>query len=167
MATALHHSSRPTFTHYVQRTFPPLVVNHAAPIALALVLLYVLWWDDTPQVATVDDAIRHASWVGVVSLVYVALQARAAVAQARSGAAQALIKILVSTSPLFVVGYAVFDWLRWNNELDVFQVIVMVATMLAMLIDLVIITWTSLRLSKLSTHTQGTDLEPGTPSRDC
>jgi hypothetical protein len=93
---------------------------------------------------------RHVSWVGVIALIYVALQARAVLAQPRSGVVHSLIEILVSLLPLFVVGYAALDWLRGNNELNVFQVIVMMQATLATLIDVVILTWFSLRLNKLS-----------------
>lgn len=52
--------------------------------------------------------------------------------------------------PLFVVGYAVLDWLRGKSELNVFQAVVMVQATLATLIDVVIFAWFSLRLNKLS-----------------
>ena len=83
---------------------------------------------------------RHVSWVGAIALVYVALQARAVLAQPRSGVMHSLVEILVSLLPLFVVGYAVIDWLRGGNPLSVFQVIVMVQATLATLIDVVIFT---------------------------
>jgi hypothetical protein len=124
--------------------------KHGAPLVFAGLLWWVLWWGHTPQVQTVDDAIRHVSWVGVIALVYVALQARAVLAQPRSGVVHSLIEILVSLLPLFVVGYAAVDWLRGSNELNVFQVVVMVQATLATLIDVVIFTWFSLRLNKLS-----------------
>jgi hypothetical protein len=124
--------------------------KHGAPVVFAGLLWWVLWWGHTPQVQTVDDAMRHVSWVGVIALVYVALQARAVLAQPRSGVVHSLIEILVSLLPLFVVGYAAVDWLRGNNELNVFQAIVMVQASLATLIDVVIFTWFSLRLNKLS-----------------
>lgn len=124
--------------------------KHGAPLVFAGLLWWVLWWGHTPQVQTVDEAMRHVSWVGVIALVYVALQARAVLAQPRSGVVHSLIEILVSLLPLFVVGYAAVDWLRGNNELNVFQVIVMVQATLATLIDVVIFTWFSLRLNKLS-----------------
>ena len=77
-------------------------------------------------------------------------QARAVLAQPRSGVVHSLIEILVSLLPLFVVGYAAVDWLRGNTELNVFQAFVMVQATLATLIDVVIFTWFSLRLNKLS-----------------
>jgi hypothetical protein len=125
-------------------------INHGAPLIFAGLLWWVLWWGHTPQVQSVDDAMRHASWVGVIALVYVALQARSVLAQPRSGVMHSMIEILVSMLPLFVVGYAAIDWLRGSNNLNVFQVIVMVQATLATLIDVVIFTWFSLRLNKLS-----------------
>jgi hypothetical protein len=126
------------------------VGKHGAPLFFAGLLWWVLWRGHTPQVQTVDDAMRHVSWVGVIALVYVALQARAVLAQPRSGVVHSLIEILVSLLPLFVVVYAAIDWLRGNTELNVFQVIVMVQATLATLIDVVIFTWFSLGLNKLS-----------------
>jgi hypothetical protein len=132
--------------------------NHGAPLILAGLLWWVLWWGHTPQVQTVDEAMRHASWVGVIALVYVALQARAVLAQPRcgNGVMHSLIEILLALLPLFVVGYAAIDWLRGSNELNVFQAIVMVQATLATLIDVVIFTWFSLRLNKLSIQAVGT-----------
>jgi hypothetical protein len=131
--------------------------THGAPLILAGLLWWVLWWGHTPQVQTVDEAMRHVSWVGVIALVYVALQARAVLAQPRccSGVVHSLIEILSALLPLFVVGYAAIDWLRANNDLNVFQVIVMVQATLATLIDVVIFTWFSLRLNKLSIQAVG------------
>ena len=150
MVTAPQHSRKPSFLRNLERILLPFLAQHGAPIVFALLLLYVLWWGHTPQVQTVDDAMRHVSWVGVIALVYVALQARAVLAQPRSGVVHSLIEIIVSLLPLFVVGYAAIDWLRGSNELNVFQVIVMVQATLATLIDVVIFTWFSLRLNKLS-----------------
>jgi hypothetical protein len=132
-------------------------VHHGAPIVLSGLLWWVLWWGHTPQVQTVDEAMRHVSWVGVIALVYVALQARAVLAQPRccNGVVHSLIEILLALLPLFVVGYAAIDWLRGNNDLNVFQVIVMVQASLATLIDVVIFTWFSLRLNKLSIQAVG------------
>lgn len=126
------------------------IAGHGAPIVFAGLLWWVLWWGHTPNVNTVDAAMRHASWVGVAALIYVALQARAVLAQPRHGVMHSLIEILVSLLPLFVVGYAAVDWGRGSNPLSVFQVIVMVHATLATLIDVVIFTWFSLQLNKLS-----------------
>ena len=117
---------------------------------LAGLLWWVLWWGHTPKVETVDGAMRHVSWVGVAALIYVAAQARAVIVQPRSGVAHSLVEILISLLPLFVVGYAFVDWMRGGNPLSVFQVIVMAQATLAILIDVVIFTWFSLSLSKLS-----------------
>ena len=139
-----------TLEHALGRFVLPFLIRHGAPIVFSLLLLYVLWWGHTPQVQTTDDAMQHVSWVGIIALVYVALQARAVLAQPRAGVVHSLIQILVSLLPLFVIGYAAVDWLRGNKELNVFQVIVMAQASLATLIDVVIFTWFSLRLNKLS-----------------
>ena len=102
------------------------LTKHGAPIVFAGLLWWVLWWGHTPNVQTVEDAMRHVSWVGVIALFYVGLQARSVLAQPRGGVMHSLIEILVSLLPLFVVGYALVDWLRGGNPLSVFQVIVMV-----------------------------------------
>ncbi len=150
MTVADDHSRTPSAMRNLERPVLAFLASHGAPIFFALLLGYVLWWGHTPRVQTVEDAMRHVSWVGVIALVYVALQARAVLAQPRSGVVHSLIEIIVSLLPLFVVGYAAIDWLRGSNELNVFQVIVMVQASLATLIDVVIFTWFSLRLNKLS-----------------
>jgi hypothetical protein len=126
------------------------IVGHGAPLALCVLLGWLLWWGHTPQVLTVEEAMRHVAWVGVGALIYVALQARAVLAQPRSGVVHALIEILVAMLPLFLAGYGMIDWLRGRLELNLFQVIVMWQAVLASLIDVVIFTWFSLRLGKLS-----------------
>ncbi len=125
-------------------------INHGAPVVLAALLWWMLWWGHIPNVQTVDEAMRHVSWVGVVALIYVAAQARSVLAQPRRSVTHSVIEILISLLPLFVVGYAFLDWMRGGNPLSVFQVIVMVQATLAILIDVVIFTWFSLSLNKLS-----------------
>jgi hypothetical protein len=51
------------------------------------------------------------------------------------------------------VAYAFVDWTRGANWLSIFQMIVMVQATMATLIDVVIFTWFSLSLSRLSVHT--------------
>ena len=129
------------------------LLNHGAPIVFAGLLWYVLWWGHSPDLQTVDAAMWHVSWVGVIALLYVALQARAVLAQPRTGVMHAMVEILTSLLPLFVVVYAFIDWMRGVNSLSVFQVIVMVHATMATLIDVVIFTWFSMSLSRLSVHT--------------
>lgn len=136
--------------HSPARWLLAFLTNHGAPIVFAGLLWWVLWWGHAPNVQTVDEAMRHVSWVGIIALVYVALQARAVLGQPRGGVVHALIAILVALLPLFVIGYAFVDWLRGGNPLSVFQVIVMVQGTLATLIDVIVLTWVSLRLNKLS-----------------
>lgn len=126
--------------------------KHGAPIAFALLLWWVLWWGHTPVLDTVEEAMWHVSWVGTIALLYVALQARAVLAQPRHGVLHSMIELLVSLLPVFVVSFAVFDWLRGSNPLSVFQIIVMVQATIATLIDVVIFTWFSMSLTRLSTR---------------
>ena len=150
MAVTNDHSPTPSTLRHAERNVLTFLASHGAPIVFALLLWYVLWWGHTPNVATVDEAMRHVSWVGIVALIYVALQARAVLVQPRRSVMHSVIEILVSLLPLFVVGYAAVDWVRGNNPLSVFQVIVMVQATLATLIDVIIFTWFSLQLNKLS-----------------
>jgi hypothetical protein len=150
MVNTRRQPSKPSILRSLERVLLPFFARHGAPIVFSVLLLYVLWWGHTPQVQTADDAMQHVSWVGIIALVYVALQARAVLAQPRAGVMHSLVEILVSLLPLFVIGYAALDWLRGNKELNVFQVIVMAQASLATLIDVVIFTWFSLRLNKLS-----------------
>lgn len=125
-------------------------VRHGAPLLFSVLLWWVLWWGHTPSVATTDEAMKHVSWIGVVALLYVAWQARAILSQSHNGVGHSLVGILVSLLPLFVVGFAIVDWLRGGNPLSVFQVIVMAHASLATLIDVVIFTWFSLRLNRMT-----------------
>ena len=150
MAVTNDHSPTPSTLRHAERNVLTFLASHGAPIVFALLLWYVLWWGHTPNVATVDEAMRHVSWVGIIALIYVALQARAVLVQPRRSVMHSVIEILVSLLPLFVVGYAAVDWVRGNNPLSVFQVIVMVQATLATLIDVIIFTWFSLQLNKLS-----------------
>jgi hypothetical protein len=124
--------------------------RHGAPIVFAVLLWWVLWWGHTPQLDTVEAAMWHISWVGVIALLYVALQARAVLVQPRRNVLHSMIELLVSLLPLFVVAFAAFDWLRGSNPLSVFQVIVMVQATIATLIDVVIFTWFSMSLTRLA-----------------
>ena len=124
--------------------------KHGAPLVFACLLWWVLWWGHAPKLDTVEAAMWHVSWVGVIALLYVALQARAVLVQPRHGVLHSMIELLVSLLPFFVVAFALFDWLRGNNPLSVFQVIVMVQATMATLIDVVIFTWFSMCLNRLS-----------------
>ncbi len=148
--TTTHASSKRSWRQSVGRPLARFLGRHGAPLVFAALLWWMLWWGHTPNVATVDEAMRHVSWVGIIALIYVALQARAILAQPRRSVVHSVIEILVSLLPLFVVGYAAVDWVRGNNPLSVFQVIVMAHATLATLIDVVIFTWFSLQLNKLS-----------------
>ena len=64
------------------RPVPPVMVN--------------LLIGHLPSVATTDEAMKHASLVGVIALLYVAWQAGAILEQPRGGAMPSLVKILVS-----------------------------------------------------------------------
>lgn len=158
MSNAKYQTSSPSLIERGGRRFFAFASRHGTPILFTGALVWVLWWGHVPNVTTVDEAMQHVSWVGVLALIYVGLQARAVLAQPRSGVMHTVMEIVVSLLPLFVVGYAMVDWLRGANPLNVFQVIVMMQAALASLIDVVIFTWFSLRLNKLSiqsiaTHT--------------
>jgi len=129
------------------------LLNHGSPIVFSGLLWYVLWWGHSPELKSVDEAMWHVSWVGTASLAYVALQARAVLAQPRSSVTHAMLEILVSLLPLLIVGYAFVEWARGLHPLTIFQVIVMVQGAFATLIDVVILTWFSMSLSRLSVHT--------------
>jgi len=124
--------------------------RHGAPFALTALIWYVLWWGHSPDLATPEEAMRHVGWVGLIALAYIALQARAVLAQPRKAVVHPLIEFLVSVLPLLVVLYAAVDWLRGAKDLSVFQVIVMQQAMVAVLIDVVFFTWFSMRLAQHS-----------------
>lgn len=132
---------------------PGFLLNHGSPIVFSALLWYVLWWGHSPELTSVDEAMWHVSRVGTISLAYVALQARAVLAQPRSGVTHAMLEILVSLLPLLILAYAFVEWARGLHPLTIFQVIVMVQGAFATLIDVVILTWFSISLSRLSVHT--------------
>lgn len=74
MVAAHDQSPKLSLAENLRRILLPFLASHGAPIVFALLLLYVLWW--APYVRIVGDAMRHVSWVGVIALIYVALQAR-------------------------------------------------------------------------------------------
>lgn len=144
------HQTARAASHHVSGIILHFISRHGAPIVLAGLLWWVLWWGHTPKLDTVEDTMWHVSWVGVIALVYVALQARAVLVQPRRGVMHAMIELLVALLPFLVVVFALFDWTRGNNPLSVFQVVVMVQATIATLIDVVIFTWISMKLNRLS-----------------
>ena len=98
----------------------------------------MLWWGHTPNVQTVDEAMRHVSWIRIVAFIYVALQARSVLAPPRCGVMHSMLGTLISILPLFMVGFSMIDWARGNSALSVFQVVELVQATLATLIDVVI-----------------------------
>jgi len=150
MTTPLQSHSRTSGREAVGFALLAFATAHGAPIVGAILLWWILWWGHVPNVATTEAAMLHVTWIGILTLIYVALQARSVIAQPRTGVTHTLIAILVSLLPAFVIGYALFDWLRGSKELALFQVVVVVQAALAVLIDVVIFTWMSLRLQQLS-----------------
>lgn len=150
MDTIRRRTTNPQSVDQSGRSAWRLLASHGAPVLAAVGLWWALWGTHTPQVVTTDDAMRHVAWIGIVSLLYLAWQARAVLLQANTGVGHSLIEILVSLLPLFVVGYALIDWTRGANPLSVFQVIAMAQATLAILIDVIFFTWFSLRLNRLT-----------------
>jgi hypothetical protein len=74
-----------------ERNVLAFLACHGTLVVFALLLWYVRWWGHTPKVQTVEDPMQHVSWVSVVALVYVALKARAVLAQPPSGVVHSLI----------------------------------------------------------------------------
>ncbi|OAV64882.1 hypothetical protein Barb4_03787 [Bacteroidales bacterium Barb4] len=153
MKSSHQESGGAPIQHRSRLSLVAFLLNHGAPLILSSLLLYVLWWGHSPELPDVDAAMRHVSWVGVIALLYVAWQARSVLAQPRGGAMHTMIEILFSLLPLFVVIYAFVDWMRGTNALSIFEVIVMVQATLATLIDVVIFSWFSVSLTRLSAHT--------------
>ena len=98
----------------------------------------MLWWGHTPNVQTVDEAMRHFSWIRIVAFIYVALQARSVLAPPRRGVMHSMLGTLISILPLFMAVFSMIDWARGNSALSVFQVVELVQATLATLIDVVI-----------------------------
>lgn len=83
MSTTQGYPPHPTTGVTLARSILGFGAAHGVPIVFAGLLWSVLWWGHAHNVQTVDEAMRHVSWVGAIVLVYVALQARAVLAQPR------------------------------------------------------------------------------------
>lgn len=132
------------------RRLADILVREGSAILFAGALLYVLWGGYEPDLGTPASALWHGFAVAAVSLVYVLLQAIAAVTLPLRRESGPLGDLLVSLLPVFVLGYTVIEWIRLGQEPTAFQLVVALLGALATVIDVIVFTWFSLRLNRLA-----------------
>ena len=140
-----------------RRSFFTFFLREGSVVVLAIVLALFIWGPYEPQIGlgdppfTGNDGIWLVFTMAVVAMVYTALQALAAVTQPLGRETSSLIDFLVSILPLLVVIYALIEWLRKDEfSLTTFEHMAIVIAGLAVLIDIVVFTWISLRINKLA-----------------
>lgn len=132
------------------RSVMSFMTREGSALVIAILLLYVFWGGYTPLLATPTDAMWHVFAVAAVTLLYVLLQALAAVTQPLRKETGPLVDLLVSMLPVMVIGYTVIEWLRQGLMPSTFQLIVALLASGATLIDVIVFTWFSMRVSKLA-----------------
>lgn len=100
------------------------LAREGSAILLATALLYVFWGGYSPTLEPSDKAMWHVFGVAAVLMLYVLLQAVAAVTHPLRKETGPLVDVLVSLLPLLVVGYTVIEWLRQGLTPTTFQLIV-------------------------------------------
>lgn len=126
------------------------MTREGSAILISILLLYVFWGGYAPSLATPAEAMWHVFAAAAIILVYVLMQAVAAVTQPLRKETGPLVDLLVSMLPVMVIGYTVIEWLRQGLTPSTFQLIVALLAGAAALIDVIVFTWFALRVSKLA-----------------
>lgn len=134
-----------------RRTIIGFLVREGSALILASCLIFVFWGGFEPNLDTVSSAMWHVLAVAIVCLVYVALQAIAAVTQPLGRETWPLVDILVSFVPFLVIGYVLVEWTRGNMQLSLFQTMTIILVAISVTIDIVLFTRFSRRINKLAT----------------
>ena len=133
------------------------LVREGSAVLLAAALLYVFWGGYRPALESSDAAMWHVFGAAAVLMLYVLLQAIAAVTHPLRRETGPLIDVLVSLLPLLVVGYTIIEWLRQGLTPTTFQLIVFLLSAAAISIDIIVFTWFSMRVAKLAQEVIPTD----------
>lgn len=133
-----------------QRGFFDYVLREGSVILFTAALFYVLWGGYQAQLATPAEAMWSVFVAAAACMGYVFAQALAAAALPQRREAGPIGDVLVSLLPLLVVGYTLIDWMRDISDPEPFKVIVLLLASIAALIDLVVFTWYSIRLNRLT-----------------
>lgn len=125
-------------------------LREGSALVLAAALIYILWVKPLSAPATVNEAMWYVFALSVIVMVYTALQAFAAVTQPLGKETASLVDFLISVIPLLVVIYAGVEWFRGALELSNFQLMAVILVASAVVLDMIIFTWVSLRINKLA-----------------
>jgi hypothetical protein len=132
------------------RNFFDMLMREGSAFLFSAALVYVLWQRHTPRLDTPDDAMWAICGVASVCFACVFLQAVSAVRLPIGRQTAPLADLVVSLIPVFIIGYTVIDWVRLEAEPSTFQLVAAVLASLAVLVDLIVFTWFSLRLNGIA-----------------
>ena len=124
----------------------------AVVAAVALGLLVWVWHPSQPRPDTVEAAAYHVFWVALSTLIYLAVQGYATLHTSAGGERRVLADILLSCSPLLVIGYGLLDFARGHLPLNLFQGMTLTMWGIASAIDVLIYSSFSLRIIRRSSE---------------
>lgn len=111
-------------------------------IAFALFLLMIVLGRYAPEAATPDAAMWSIGWVGIIALLYSAVNSFDALRHSLGQPARLVyVGLLFSFMPLLVAAYSVAVWQYSPAKLSTFQIIAMLFGGLAAIIDLMLFSW--------------------------
>jgi heme A synthase len=125
-------------------------VREGTSVIFAFLVWYAIWGGYAPSFGTPELAFRHAVIAGMVTLIYIGLQALAVVSAPLARETRYLLDLLLSLVPLAIVGYAVVQNLSGYLPLTEYQKAVLWLAGTACVIDVVIFTWFNMKVNKLA-----------------
>lgn len=128
-----------------------LLVREGSSLIFAALIWYVFWGGYTPVIDTPEQAFNTAVIAGLIAVIYLAIQALAVVMQQVGQETRYLIDTLLSLVPLALIGYAATQHINGAAELPYHLVGVLWLFGVAAAADVVINTWTGMKLNKLAT----------------
>lgn len=111
-------------------------------IGFALFLLLIVLGYYRPEAGSADAAMWSVGWVGIVALLYSAVNSFSALRHSLGQPARLVyVGLLFSFLPLLVAAYSVAVWQYSPAKLTTFQIISMVFGGLAAVVDLLLFSW--------------------------
>jgi len=126
-------------------------VREGSSLIFAALIWYVFWGGYTPVIDTPEQAFNTAVLAGLIAVIYLAIQALSVVMQQVGQETRYLIDTLLSLVPLALIGYAATQHINGAVELPYHLVGVLWLFGVAAAADVVINTWTGMKLNKLAT----------------
>lgn len=133
-----------------RRTVIDMIMREGSSLVFSAALFAMLWLGETPDPATINEAMWYVCGVAIACLLYVLFQAISAVRLPMGRETGPLTDLLVSLLPLFIIGYTLIDWFRLGTQPPDFEIILLILASFATFIDVIIFTWFSLRLNRLA-----------------